>query len=690
MDGDSISFYPNGIQINNTGLLRETALPVITNTRVRESSESARQTGIGISLNGNIAANIDECDIFDFATGINYTGDGSIMRATPVITNTRVRESADSSRERALEYGISVNNITAIEIDKVEVIGYGTGIEISMPQDKNGRASAPVITNTRVRESPDTSRDVVNFGIVLSGDIENAIISDNELVDCSTGISITGTNNEIHHNVIYSTGLAKPNAILSANSLNLQIYHNTTYNYNVSLSSTASTANLYNNIFWHEAPFSPPIASDVAGSASINYNNLAMPGGNPTPNGTGNMNSNPMFLNVVNFNFRLSAGSPCIDSADPNSPLSPDGSRADMGAYQYQETGSQSAQLEAPVNDTNYHEFPEMDIAIQFNGANSATNLYLSSFSSNPGIFGSLPGGINNICTTRYWRVVSENGNVGEYSITFDLTGIEGIQNFETLTFLKRDGADSEWQDVEMLGATVSHNEPFITISGLLAFSEFVPAGGIDNPLPVTFGSFFAYLDSHSAILNWNTVSEVNLSHWNVLRAETEIENEISRLNGYPIWASGTSFSEQHYSFTDDSIDENTERYFYWIEGVEYSGASNNHGPFEFILSHPDNPDVPEMPLIYGLRQNYPNPFNPTTSISFIASEESNIDVDVYNVKGQKIRTLFHDQVEKDKIYQIEWNGETDEGNKVGSGIYFYQLKKNGKIESTRKCLLLK
>ncbi len=91
----------------------------------------------------------------------------------------------------------------------------------------------------------------------------------------------------------------------------------------------------------------------------------------------------------------------------------------------------------------------------------------------------------------------------------------------------------------------------------------------------------------------------------------------------------------------------------------------------------------------YSLNQNYPNPFNPTTTISFNIPEDSQIDLSIYNVRGQKIKILARGNTPKG-LYSIIWNGDNDEGNAVGSGIYFYKLQVNGEVKDVRKCLLLR
>ena len=86
---------------------------------------------------------------------------------------------------------------------------------------------------------------------------------------------------------------------------------------------------------------------------------------------------------------------------------------------------------------------------------------------------------------------------------------------------------------------------------------------------------------------------------------------------------------------------------------------------------------------------NFPNPFNPTTTIEFSIKNDSNIELSIYNIKGQKITTLIQNEFTKGN-HSIIWNGDDNKGNLVSSGLYLYKLNVNGKTEAVNKCLLLK
>lgn len=97
---------------------------------------------------------------------------------------------------------------------------------------------------------------------------------------------------------------------------------------------------------------------------------------------------------------------------------------------------------------------------------------------------------------------------------------------------------------------------------------------------------------------------------------------------------------------------------------------------------------VENAPIKVQLHRNYPNPFNPTTTISFSLPKEENIELTIYNIKGQKIKTLYSGTVDEGR-HSMVWEGKDANDKSVSSGLYFYQLKIGNKV-LTRKMLMLK
>lgn len=91
---------------------------------------------------------------------------------------------------------------------------------------------------------------------------------------------------------------------------------------------------------------------------------------------------------------------------------------------------------------------------------------------------------------------------------------------------------------------------------------------------------------------------------------------------------------------------------------------------------------------VTSLRGNYPNPFNPNTLISFNLKSADDVNIDIYNVMGQKITTVANGYYDAGE-HNVDWNGDDGEGRPVASGVYFYKMKA-GRYTSTKKMILMK
>ena len=94
------------------------------------------------------------------------------------------------------------------------------------------------------------------------------------------------------------------------------------------------------------------------------------------------------------------------------------------------------------------------------------------------------------------------------------------------------------------------------------------------------------------------------------------------------------------------------------------------------------------LPSSYTLMQNYPNPFNPSTMIEFTLPTRAKTRLDVFNVLGQKVRTLVDGDLTAG-VHHVEWNGRDGSGQMVASGVYFYRLQTADFVE-TKKMVLVK
>jgi len=94
---------------------------------------------------------------------------------------------------------------------------------------------------------------------------------------------------------------------------------------------------------------------------------------------------------------------------------------------------------------------------------------------------------------------------------------------------------------------------------------------------------------------------------------------------------------------------------------------------------------IPETPQLV---QNYPNPFNPETKITYNLPNASDVELSIYNVTGQKIRSLIK-ALQFSGNHDVNWNGLNDSGLQVSSGIYFYTLRADRFVE-VKKMLLVR
>jgi len=109
----------------------------------------------------------------------------------------------------------------------------------------------------------------------------------------------------------------------------------------------------------------------------------------------------------------------------------------------------------------------------------------------------------------------------------------------------------------------------------------------------------------------------------------------------------------------------------------------------EIIVTHAlTGEDIVELPTVTVLKANYPNPFNPSTTIAFDIAQAGNVSIEVYNIKGQKVKTLVDGDYGVGR-HSVVWNGDDASGRNVGSGIYFYRMTTSG-YSSIQKMLLMK
>jgi hypothetical protein len=99
--------------------------------------------------------------------------------------------------------------------------------------------------------------------------------------------------------------------------------------------------------------------------------------------------------------------------------------------------------------------------------------------------------------------------------------------------------------------------------------------------------------------------------------------------------------------------------------------------------------EVREIPKGFSLSQNYPNPFNPTTTIKFGLPKASPVTLEIYNILGERVRTLLKAENFEPGYWTVNWDGKDNAGFSLPSGIYFYRIVA-GEFVKTMKMVMLK
>ncbi len=206
-----------------------------------------------------------------------------------------------------------------------------------------------------------------------------------------------------------------------------------------------------------------------------------------------------------------------------------------------------------------------------------------------------------------------------------------------------------------------------------------------EGTLPVELSSFTVAMNAYNMVtLMWVTQSETDVSGFRIYRSSEDNLETAEMLN---IFVPATNTSQmQVYQVTDEEIFDDG-IYYYWLENVDLDGASSLHGPISITVSFTSN-TTPTIPVIQGISQAFPNPFNPRLSLVCGMTKAGNASVDIYNARGQHVKTLFTGTQDKGS-FTLQWDGTDDLGRKLSSGVYYIKMS-SAEQSSIRKVVLSK
>lgn len=210
---------------------------------------------------------------------------------------------------------------------------------------------------------------------------------------------------------------------------------------------------------------------------------------------------------------------------------------------------------------------------------------------------------------------------------------------------------------------------------GELGFNAVTKDSTQSNPTLVSF-------DNNGMVLAWaDYLAEESDIYYNYLNNNGEL---IYSTNGEIL----SNAIKSQYEPLAAVIGNNA--YVVWADGRS-SGKTEILGLYAQKLSNEtvsiDDPFTPELQNA-TLRQNYPNPFNPSTTLSLNLPQKGEIELSIYNTKGQLVKKLFTGALDKGE-HNFTWNGEDKNGNIVASGVYFYSVRQ-GDTRQSRKMIMMK
>jgi len=124
---------------------------------------------------------------------------------------------------------------------------------------------------------------------------------------------------------------------------------------------------------------------------------------------------------------------------------------------------------------------------------------------------------------------------------------------------------------------------------------------------------------------------------------------------------------------------ESDDAFIFLVDDVVIQGING------YVVAN-DDQVIPSLET--ALLGSYPNPFRNETNISFNLKADNKVALEIYNLKGQKVRTLVNGKT-KSGTHNITWKGDDDKGNPVASGVYYFKMN-SGKYTSSKKMILLK
>jgi len=188
----------------------------------------------------------------------------------------------------------------------------------------------------------------------------------------------------------------------------------------------------------------------------------------------------------------------------------------------------------------------------------------------------------------------------------------------------------------------------------------------VDDVIPVELVAFIAQVDNDTVTLNWETASETNNAGFEVQTFRGEMWEVLGFVEGH-----GTTTEAQQYSFSADMLPGT---YSFRLKQIDFDGQFEYFGGVEATVGTPST---------HLLSSVYPNPFNPQASFDLAVAQTQHVSIELYNVLGQRVATLFNATMEADANQTF-----TIDGADLATGQYVVRVTGERFAESRTVTLL--
>jgi hypothetical protein len=274
----------------------------------------------------------------------------------------------------------------------------------------------------------------------------------------------------------------------------------------------------------------------------------------------------------------------------------------------------------------------------------------------------------------RYFDITPTNNTGLNATLRFmyDQSELDGANEATLELFRSTDGGSSWTQR----GGAVDTTANVITLAGIAELSRWTASPVTLPPLPaqvvLVSPAHGALISADSAACVWHQSTPAVTNYW--------FERATDSLFTANVIVDST--------LTDTSTVTrglmNNQTYWWRVRAKNAAGYGPYSDARRFLVSTTGVAYGNEAPIEFSLKQNYPNPFNPATTITFSVEQTGQATLDVYNILGQKVMTLFDGMAEAGQYHHVRLDGSN-----LSSGIYFYRLQ-SGQKSDLKKLILLK